>query len=267
MSKIKISVICSTYNQPHFLEMVLDSLFYQKNSSFELIVADDGSGVETRELISDLKERAPFPVKHLWHEDNGWQKSQIHNRAIRETEGDLLIFIDGDCILHPHFVDDHYQIFKKHKSNYVMMGRRVELGEAITEGLTPSNYRSWLLSLFPIKLFLSDSISSMRRYSFSSKIMRTIFKADKVRDLLGCNFSLSKESMYQINGFNEAYERGEDGDIFVRLRNSGHNCLGMKYYAPMFHLYHGRGNYQYVDDNYHRIFKLTDYIRCDKGLC
>jgi hypothetical protein len=146
------------------------------------------------------------------------------------------------------------------------MGRRVDLGEEFTKEITLSSYRSLLLSLFPLKLFFSDSTSPMRRYSMKNRLLRTLFKAHNVRDLLGCNFSVPRTSMFKINGFNNQYERGEDGDIFVRLRNSGHRLVGMKYYAVMFHLFHGRGNYQYVDDNYHQIIKLKDYTYCKDGL-
>ncbi len=261
-----ISIICSTYNQPRFLSMVLDSLAHQSQKNFELLIADDGSTDETAKLIDQFSKTVDFPVKHVWHEDKGWRKSQLHNRAIKESHGELLIFIDGDCILHPDFVKDHYRVFEKYQTQYVLMGRRVDLGEKITSQLSLANYRSYLLSIFPLKLFCSDSISPMRRYSLKNFLLRKIFRANRVNDLLGCNFSLPRQSMYQINGFNNEYERGEDGDIFVRLRNTGHKLLGMKYYAVMFHLFHGRGNYQYVDDNYHKILKLTDYRQCRDGL-
>ena len=72
--------------------------------------------------------------------------------------------------------------------------------------------------------------------------------------------------MIQINGFNNNYKRGEDGDIFIRVRNLGHKLIGKKYFSPMFHLYHNRGNYQYVDDNYKEILKNKKYTRCKDGL-
>ncbi len=267
---MKSSVICSTYNTPHFLSLVLDSLLHQNTHEFELIIADDGSTSETKQLIDGFKAKAPFPVNHLWHEDLGWRKSQIHNLAISKVKFEHLIFIDGDCVLSPDFIQDHQKIAGQEKKNFVLMGRRVELSEQITKALSVDNYRKTLLSPLPLKLFLSgltkESHGVFRRYSLNFAPLRRLLKADRVDDLLGCNFSLMRESMIQVNGFNDAVERGEDGDLFVRLRNTNHKLIGKKYYAVMFHLYHGRGNYQYVDDHYFELRKKQDYLRCEQGL-
>lgn len=264
------TIICSTYNSPQFLELVLDSLLYQTVNQFELIVADDGSGPLTKKTIESIKLKAPFKIVHLWHEDLGWRKSQIHNMAIAKSKYDHLIFIDGDCILSPTFVSDHQEIFKREVENYVFMGRRVELGAGLTSQLVVENYRKKLMSIFSVPLFLSclkkDSRSYLRKFSFANPVLRMVLKANNVYDLLGCNFSLNKKSMLLINGFNDEYQRGEDGDIFVRLRNTGHKLIGMKYFAVMYHLYHERGDYQYVDDNYEKIIQLKDYKRAQKGL-
>jgi glycosyltransferase involved in cell wall biosynthesis len=270
VTTLKSSLICSTYNQPRFLRMVLDSLLFQTSQSFECIIADDGSSFETKNLVEEFKEKAPFPVIHLWHEDQGWRKSQIHNLAISKAQTDHLIFIDGDCILAPDFVMDHQNIEAQQSSPYVLMGRRVELGEDFTKNLSLNNYQDKLFHPFNFSLLISclknDSRSWARKFSLRSPLVRALFNANQVDDLLGCNFSLRKSSMILINGFNDEMERGEDGDIFVRLRNSKHHLIGMKYYAVMFHLFHGRGNYQYVDDNYSELIQKRDYTWCPKGL-
>jgi glycosyltransferase involved in cell wall biosynthesis len=270
MYDMRSTLICSTYNNPKFLEMVLDSLFYQSSKSFELIIADDGSGDETKQVIKKLKQKATFPVIHIWHKDSGWRKSQIHNIAISKANTEHLIFIDGDCILSDNFIFDHQKIFYEEKSKYILMGRRVELGQRFTNAITLQNYKKLIFSPLPVKLLtsclLKDSRSFMRKFSFYHPLIRRIFRADNVYDLLGSNFSLPKSTMFRINGFNNEYKRGEDGDIFIRVRNLGHKLIGKKYFSPMFHLYHNRGNYQYVDDNYKEILKNKKYTRCKDGL-
>ncbi len=264
------SLICSTYNAPIFLEMVLKSLRLQESSDYELIIADDGSGPETKQLIERYQKDFPVTIKHVWHQDNGWQKSQIHNKAIRQSLGELLIFLDGDCIVGRHYLRDHLDTFKKNKENYVLMGRRVDLGEKLASTLTPDNFEGKLFSPLALPLLRScvvgDSRAYMRRISIRNKLLRFLYQANDVDDLLGANFSLPRECMYRINGFNEEYQRGEDGDIFVRLRNSGIRPIGMKYFAVVFHLWHSSGDYQYVDDNYDKIMKLTDYKWTNIGL-
>lgn len=268
-----ISLICSTYNSPHFLEIVLDSLLYQTYKNFELIIADDGSTEETKILIDSFREKAGFPIHHLWHEDKGWRKSLLHNKAINKSKGDLLVFIDGDCVLAPRFIQDHWETYQKYKRRYVLMGRRVELGSELTNQMTRKNYRSFLFSPLPWKLIKSglqgDTKNTWRFLRFSNPLLRKVFKADNVMDLLGCNFSLPRQELEEINGFNlemDRWCRGEDGDIFVRLRNNGVVTLGRKYFANMFHMYHGRSDSTEVDKVYEELLVLRDYRYCDKGL-
>ena len=68
------SVIFTTYNQPEWLEKVLLGFAAQDRHDFEVIVADDGSGEPTRERIERLRPGLPFPLRHLWQEDDGFRK-------------------------------------------------------------------------------------------------------------------------------------------------------------------------------------------------
>jgi glycosyltransferase involved in cell wall biosynthesis len=255
--------------------MVLLSLKEQTFKNFEVIIADDGSKLETKKLIE--KYQLTFPLIHAWHEDKGFRKSKIHNQAIKMSCGDLLVFIDGDCICRKDFLQDHVSIYRKNKDrekSYVFMGRRVELGKTYTQRLSPQKSVQSLLGTFPFRLWLSclsgDSRSFLRTYSVKNSALRKILKADEVNDLLGCNFSLPKKTLLSINGFNEDLDGGndsigEDGDIFVRLRNSGVKTIGKKYFAPMFHLYHERQDRAESDHMYREKLKNTQYKWAENG--
>ena len=276
-TKPLVTVICSTYNNPHFLEMVLLSLKEQTFKDFEVIIADDGSKPETKKLIEKYQLEFPFLLIHAWHEDKGFRKSKIHNQAIEMSCGDLLVFIDGDCICRKDFLKDHVSIYKKNKKcekGYVFMGRRVELGKKYTQRLSPTKSNQSLLGAFPFKLWLSclqgDSRSFLRTYSIKNKVLRKALKADHVNDLLGCNFSLPKETLLSINGFNEDLDGGndsigEDGDIFIRLKNLGVLRIGKKYFAPMFHLYHERKDRTESYQKYLEKLKQTKYVWAHNG--
>ena len=67
-----VSVIVSTYNQPEMLEKVLWGFNCQTFMDFELIIADEGSGVHTKELITNIKTKLSFPISHIWKEDDGF---------------------------------------------------------------------------------------------------------------------------------------------------------------------------------------------------
>lgn len=110
---MQVSVIVSTYNQPEWLEKVLWGYNIQSFKEFELIVADDGSGKATREVLERLTPRLSYPLKHVWHEDRGFRKCEILNKAILAASTDYLVFTDGDCIPRNDFIEKHMKFRKK----------------------------------------------------------------------------------------------------------------------------------------------------------
>ncbi len=70
---LRIAVVVATYNWPAALDRVLASLADQTHRAFEVIVADDGSGPETADLIERWTEQVRFPLKHVWQEDEGFR--------------------------------------------------------------------------------------------------------------------------------------------------------------------------------------------------
>ena len=104
---MKTSVIFTTYNSPEWLEKVVWGFSSQTGRNFEIIIADDGSSEETRECIRRLRAELSLPIRHVWQPDDGFQKSRILNKAIAASQGDYLIFTDGDCIPRQDFVAEH----------------------------------------------------------------------------------------------------------------------------------------------------------------
>lgn len=88
MKNIFVSVIISTYNNPKWLSKVLWGYSIQSHKKMELIIADDGSKDETLNLINTFKKHYPYRIIHLWHEDLGYRRQTILNKAIVEANGD-----------------------------------------------------------------------------------------------------------------------------------------------------------------------------------
>ena len=101
------AVIISTYNQPLWLEKVLWGYAAQTNSRFNVVIADDGSGAATRAVIERARNDFGSRLQHIWHEDRGFRKCEILNRAIVAADADYLIFTDGDCVPRADFVQTH----------------------------------------------------------------------------------------------------------------------------------------------------------------
>jgi glycosyltransferase involved in cell wall biosynthesis len=104
---MKLSVIISTYNAEEWLHKVLLGYAIQTLQDFEIIVADDGSTTKTKEVIQQFQDKFKHPILHVWHEDEGFRKCKILNKAIVQSSADYLLFTDGDCIPRNDFVANH----------------------------------------------------------------------------------------------------------------------------------------------------------------
>src|SRR4051794_10487038 len=91
------TLLLATYEMPRHLSLVCAALERQSTSDFEVVVCDDGSGSETLEVIKDLKSRAPFQVRHIWQEHQGFRKCRMLNEGLRQARGKVMVFLDGDC--------------------------------------------------------------------------------------------------------------------------------------------------------------------------
>ncbi len=238
---IKTSVIAAFYNNIKYLKLVLAGFERQSEKEFELIIADDGSREEIVKVIESIASNYSFRIKHIWHPDKGFRKNKILNQAILVSEADYLIFIDADCVPHSKFVEEH---LNEKQENVVLTGRRVNLSKKITDRLTVENIKDGFLESNNL-LMIEDTMFGKSNYVekgfyFENKILRN-FLNKKSRGLLGCNFSLYKQNIIAINGFDERYEApsiGEDSDVQFRLELNGIKVKSINHIAVQYHLYH-----------------------------
>src|SRR5580700_5527186 len=128
----KISLIISTYESPAALEKVLEGLVPQSLGPHEILISDDGSGAATRTLIENW--RARLGLRHVWHEDSGFRKTIILNKAVAAATGDYVVLLDGDCVPHKDFIRDHAALAEK---NFWVQGRRCFVKEEYVPGFIP----------------------------------------------------------------------------------------------------------------------------------
>jgi len=237
----KVTVIAAFYNKIDYLRLVLAGFESQTEKDFEFIIADDGSKQEAVSELEILSKELPFPLTHVWQEDRGFRKNKILNKAITTANSDYIIFIDADCIPHSRFVEEHISYSEK---GSCLTGRRVNLSQKYTQSLSPQKVRDGIIEKNNFALIkdgvFGDSFYVEKGFYFKNRMLRKIFN-QKERGLLGCNFSLYKEDMLNINGFDERYEApsiGEDSDVQFRLELNGTKIVSLNHIAVQYHLYH-----------------------------
>lgn len=264
-----LSLIIAVYNAVRYLEFILTALEYQTMNEFEVLVADDGSGPEIGRLIDQRRNNLPFPIRHLWHEDAGFRKNVMLNRAIEAAKTDYLVFIDGDCLPHHQFLADHW---KQRTRSTVLCGRRMNLSQPLTDRITLDSIRDRSYEKLSLPVLwdglMARSSNLEDGVRIANTFIRTMLHRNQAR-ILGCNFSLDKEYIEEINGFNEDYRApgiGEDTDVAFRLSLIGATFKTLRYQAVLYHLYHPATK---VGNENIKIFKDVEQsrqARCVNGL-
>ncbi|MGN0902812.1 MAG: glycosyltransferase, partial [Succinivibrio sp.] len=199
-----ISVIISTYNKPHQLELIFKALNYQTDRQFEVIIADDGSSQETATLVSKMTVAATYPVTHVWQKDEGFRLSRIRNLAAKKAKGEYLIFLDGDCIPRPSFISTHRKLAEK---NMLVAGNRILLKKDFSEFVVTRQEPVWTYSFTKwVSVFFKGGINRLHPlivFPYFQKLRNLKNKWKKAR---GCNFALFKEDYYKVNGCDESFE-------------------------------------------------------------
>lgn len=272
---IKVSVIISVYNHFEWLRLIFDALRMQSFKDFEVIIADDGSYPETvAEINKYISGHPEMRIIHSWHEDKGWRKNEALNKAVRASSGEYLVFIDGDCIPHPRFVEDHVRLARQ---GIVTGGRRVETSEEVSNWLQsldqlPENYFGKARKLMIQGLFrnkFGETCSQLRR-TWRFPYFRQKPLGIKNQGILGANFGLYRSDFEKVNGFDERYVHagtGEDCDIDVRLENAGVRHIKASHYALMLHRHHERLDWNWPENAEllkNAIENKTTYV--EKGL-
>ena len=265
---MKASLIISVYKNAVYLKAVLDSLQYQTEKDFEIIIAEDGESADMKAFI----EQYPFeqPYKHITQKDEGWRKNKSLNNAIRASEGDWLIFIDGDCVLHHRFIEMHLRAAEEGK---ILAGKRVKLDEELTNFIlgNSKNIRKIEKKLIGKLIAGKGKIKFPEEGIFISPdgMLGFIPRMRKNDKLLGCNMSFSRKTAYAINGFDEDYQLpavGEDYDLAWRFRAAGYQLVSVRNLAVQYHLNHPEGYNQDYNLDLCRQKQAKNEFVCKNGL-
>ena len=263
-----LSVFVTTYNAPRELDLVLCGLARQTVAPDEILVADDGSTDETKGVVEAWRERLAAPVQHVWQPDDGFRKEAIANEAVRHSQGDHLVFLDGDSIPHRCWLADHAQAADGHR---VLCGRRVKLGPEISGRVT----REWvsdgrLEALFG-PVLLDRFRNGTRRVFLGVRLPQIVARClhPRARKLMGVNFSLPRAAFLEVNGYDEEIEmKGrEDLDLGLRLKRAGRAFYPLLNRAVVYHLHHRERE---VNDERMRTWRAEQeratHVRCALGL-
>ena len=265
---VKISFVVLTYNRVDALLLVLKALAAQCGAEHEVVIADDGS---TAQAIDALKDDLPVfrcAVKHVWHPDIGFTASRARNLGVICCDGKYLVFIDGDCIPNPRFVQAHESLARV---GCFVNGNRVLLGQQLTQRITCGNLDlanaglvDWLGWRF------RGEINKLAHLVFWPSLPGRSETNFRWRQIRSCNFALWKADFLQVNGFDETFEGWghEDADLVLRLHHFGLRRVNGYFCTEVYHLWHRQNSRAQEGLNHQRVIERmrTGIVQADRGV-
>lgn len=195
--RLFVSVVIPAYNRPALLARTLESLTAQSKESpaFEVHVADDGS---EEDLLSTVESTVGLEIYYHRRERDRFGAGQARNLATASAKGDVVVFLDSDCLVGPEFITQH-AAWHSSGTKTVVIGGRSKAVMGSEDALT--DYRKRL-----------------RRRTASLQHGTEIF-----RSFVTSNVSLPLELFRETGGFDERFHRwgGEDTELGWRLWNGG----------------------------------------------
>lgn len=218
ISKKLISILINNYNYSQFLEAAIDSSLNQTYANLEVIVVDDGSTDNSRQIIEKYGEQI-IPIL----KKNGGQASAF-NAGFEKSQGDIICFLDADDVFFINKLEELVNVFDKHQdigwcfhplklvdANFTNINSQVYPNKSGIYDVTSHIMRGKLKGKLPLKSIATSGICFNR--SLLEKILPMPEKIRITSDdyikyaALGISkgFILMKELAYQRIHDNNAY--------------------------------------------------------------
>lgn len=240
-----VALLISTYNWPDALELAFLATLNQTRLPDEIVVADDGSTSSTKAVVEKYAALFRIPVHHVWQEDKGFRLAEIRNKAIAKASSDYIIQIDGDIIMHPHFIADH---MKFAKVNSFVRASRIYINEEVS--LQMLKTKQFKISAFSKGI---TNFFSALRIPLLWRCFETDYKikGDELYEIHGCNMAYWRQDALKVNGYNESFNGWgpEDKEFITRLLNAGVQKRFLKLGGIAFHIYHKENAKTFLEEN------------------
>jgi len=233
-----VSVVITTFNRSDALLAVLKGLYHQTDTEFEVIVADDGSRDEHVKALTHSPLARSLKAIHVWHPDIGFTVSRIRNRGVAASQGNYIIFLDGDCVPEVDFIARHRALATP---GCFLNGSRVLLSESLTLKATQGGERLFGRSnAYWIKQRVVSNANKLTGLMRLPDLKARMDRGVAWTRVRSCNLAVWRTDFEHIDGFDESFLGWghEDADFVLRLHHAGVLRKNGFCATEVFHLWH-----------------------------
>jgi glycosyltransferase involved in cell wall biosynthesis len=260
---MRIAVIPATYNRPDALAALLEGYLAQDYPDFEIVIADDGSGPDTRQVIERYRARARFRIEHVWQENRGYRAAAIRNRAVARTAADYIVFTDQDCVPLPDFLWQHARLAEP---GWFVAGNRVLTTRAFAQRILSEQLpiHRWELAQW-LACRLRGEINRVHPLLRLPDGPWRKLHPRRWQGARTANLALWRRDLVRVNGLDEGYSGWglEDSDLVIRLIRAGVLHKSGRYGCPVVHLWHPEQDRGSLPENQRRLEEILASSRIE----
>ncbi|MFO0810208.1 MAG: glycosyltransferase [Gemmataceae bacterium] len=184
----RVSVVVCTYNGGRTLDQCIKSLLALDYPDYEVIVVDDGSEDDTRDILQR------YPQVQAIHQPN-LGLSEARNVGLRAATGSIVAYTDSDCFADPHWL-----------AQLVRPLLRCDAAAVGGPNLTPD-----------------DGALAAAVAAAPGQPMHVLESDQVAEHIPGCNMAFRRDALLAVKGFDPVYRKaGDDVDVCWRLQQAGH---------------------------------------------
>ncbi|MDH4119680.1 MAG: glycosyltransferase, partial [Acidimicrobiia bacterium] len=222
--QLRVTVCMPVYNRVDLLARTVAALAAQSypRELMSVSIGDDGSDEDVAAAVAPFSGRLDITVSR--RERDGYGAGQARNLAARNSAGDILVFVDSDCLPDPDLVLNH-AVWHHLAENLVVIGSRHGVDtsgfdlDALARGSAPLRELAFgTAEPGPKQLSQTDYRGVLHRRTADGRHGDEAF-----RSLVSSNFSIRRDRFFEIGGFDESFHRwgGEDIELGWRCHVAG----------------------------------------------
>ncbi len=210
MKEDLVTCAFSTYNCYETLENAIYSAFNQTYKNIEILVVDDNSTDDTKELIKKLKKKSNVPFRTIFNDKNIGIGS-VRNILVENSNGNYIAFFDDDDLSCSNRIFEQISLVKKYEKN----------SNLLDYSFSPICFSDRLI-IDQKKKMICKSIYISESDMFKEKIIGSLLSANSFPKTSSpgstatCTFFARKESILRVKGFKSELRRFEDLEFVIR---------------------------------------------------